>query len=200
MKLQEVPKFVFVLLGLIIVTILFYVFVGLPLMNNYPKFEKDHNEAVAQVQTYEEVLKNQKTIEEKIKVLNYQWERKQKKMFVDAESSVEDLQQAFKKMNIDMLSFSRGGEVKDSQGRTTQSGVPLYTINLSYSFKGTVDTALELLDYVENKSNGCYFVSNCVMTPVNGSKTYDISINMTLYYFNNEIEVVEPTKANKNAA
>lgn len=63
-----------------------------------------------------------------------QYNENQENLYIDAKSSVKDLQDIFADLGIDMSSLTRSEGVQDSQGRTSKGGIPLYYTNLLFSY------------------------------------------------------------------
>ena len=52
------------------------------------------------------------------------------------------------------------------------------------------------LKYIEKQTKGCYYVKSCTYRPDDAAKTGDVSIMITLYYYNTtEIATQAPTQA-----
>ena len=122
-----------------------------------------------------------------------QYNENQENLYIDAKSSVKDLQDIFADLGIDMSSLTRSEGVQDSQGRTSKGGIPLYYTNLLFSYTGTKDKTLQLIHYLEQESKGCYFIDSLSMSEIEDSKEYATSFNVTLYYFDTTKQAVSNT-------
>ncbi|MDD6446323.1 MAG: hypothetical protein PUF87_00335, partial [Ruminococcus sp.] len=58
-QLKKVPKFLFVLVGTIVVAIVFWIFIGMSLINNAPTMINEHNENVKKIAEYDTALSQQ---------------------------------------------------------------------------------------------------------------------------------------------
>lgn len=95
-----------------------------------------------------------------------------------------------------MTSLSRSAGVKDTLGRTSKSGFPLYTTNLSFTYEGDLEVTQKLIHYLEQESKGCYFINNLNINPLEGdSSGFSTRFDITLYYFDSTQMVVESTTA-----
>lgn len=183
MNKNKIPKSFIVFIVIFVAFIISVFAVLMPTLNNLPTYNQKHDEAVSNIAHYEEILSTQKTVEQKIQELTEQYNEKQSELFVDAESSIEDLHSIFKELGINMNSLNRGTGVADSMGRTSTGGIPLYSTNLSFTFNGTVATANRLVHYLEQESKGCYFINSLNMSPIGGGSNFTVSFSVTLYYF-----------------
>ncbi|MEE1061109.1 MAG: hypothetical protein UH080_04705 [Ruminococcus sp.] len=196
MKSAGVPKsFVFfVILSGLFLVLLFLLFI--PTFNKMPEHNTKHSQITSDIAEFEDVLANQKSVEAKIKELQNQYNTTQSELYIDANSSIEDLQAIFKELNITMTSLSRSAGIKDPLGRTSTSGFPIYTTNLAFTYEGTLDVTQQLIHYLEQESKGCYFINTLNITPVEGSDTVlSTRFDVTLYYFDSTQIVVESTTA-----
>ena len=183
MNSNKIPKSFIVFIVVFVAFIVCVFALLMPMISNMPAYNQKHDEAVANIAHYEEILATQKTVEQKIEELTTQYNDKQAELFVDAETSIEDLQSIFKKLGIDMVSLNRGTGSPDAQGRTSTGGIPLYSTDLSFTFNGTVTTANKLVHYLEQESKGCYFINSLNMSPIEGGSNYTVVFGVTLYYF-----------------
>lgn len=198
MKSKKIPGS-FIALGIILFVFIIFLFVVfMPLIQKYPTYEAKHTEAVAQIAEYENVLANQKTVEEKVAELQEQYDTKQKDLFVDADTSVEELQRIFQKLGISMTNLTRSESKQDSLGRVSSIGVPLYSVVLTFSYDNDMATTQNLLHYLEQDAKGCYYINTINMAPKEGVSGYSTSLNVTLYYF--DTTAPAPTQASTQAA
>ncbi len=194
MKSAGVPKsFVFfVVLTAAFFVLLFALFI--PTFSKMPEYNKKHTEITADIAEFEDVIANQKSVEAKITELQNTYSTTQSELYVDAKSSIEDLQAIFLELDIEMTSLSRDSGVKDTLGRTSKSGFPLYTTALNFTYQGDLDTTKKLIHYLEQDSKGCYFINNLNIVPLEGSDSeYSVRFDVTLYYFDSTKIVVQPT-------
>ena len=84
----------------------------------------------------------------------------------------------------------------DSLKRVSSSGYPVYSTDLSIAYKDTYEKTLAFLKYIEKQTKGCYYVKSCAFKPDDAAKTGDVSISVTLYYYNtDEVATQAPTQA-----
>ena len=196
MKSAGVPRsFVFfVILSGLFLILLFVLFI--PTFNKMPEYNTTHAQITSDIAKFEDVLANQKTVEAKIEELQNQYNTTQSELYLDATSSIEDLQAIFKELNITMTTLSRSAGVKDTLGRTSKSGFPLYTTSLSFAYEGDLEVTQKLIHYLEQESKGCYFINNLNISPIEGnSSLYSTRFDVTLYYFDSTQIAVQPTTA-----
>ena len=193
MKKNKIPGSIIAFLVLLIVFVIILVALVVPTITKLPQYNEDHATISAQIADCDDVLANQTSVEAKIDEMTKQYNENQENLYVDAKSSVKDLQDIFADLGIDMSSLTRGEGVQDAQGRTSMGGIPLYYTNLTFSYTGTKDKTLQLIHYLEQESKGCYFIDSLSMSEIEGSKEYATSFNVTLYYFDTTKQVVSNT-------
>ena len=193
MKKNKIPGSIIAFLVLLIVFVIILVALVVPTITKLPQYNEDHATISAQIADCDDVLANQTSVEAKIDEMTKQYNENQENLYVDAKSSVKDLQDIFADLGIDMSSLTRGEGVQDAQGRTSMGGIPLYYTNLTFSYNGTKDKTLQLIHYLEQESKGCYFIDSLSMSEIEGSKEYATSFNVTLYYFDTTKQVVSNT-------
>lgn len=167
-----------------------------PTITKLPKYNEDHATISAQIADCDDVLANQTSVEAKIDEMTQQYNENQEALYIDAKSSVEDLQSIFADLGIDMSSLNRGESIQDDQGRTSKGGVPLFKTNLSFSYNGSEENTLKLVHYLEQESKGCYFINSLIMSPMEDSSDYSTSFDVTLYYFDStkQVATTAPTE------
>lgn len=193
MKKTKIPVPIIVFVALLIVFVIILLALVMPTITNLSKYNDAHAAVTAKIADCDDVLANQTSVETKIGEMKKQYDENQQNLYVDAKSSVKDLQDIFADLGIDMSSLSRGEGVQDAQGRTSMGGIPLYYTNLMFSYTGTKDKTLQLIHYLEQESKGCYFIDSLSMSEIEGSQEYATSFNVTLYYFDTTKQVVSNT-------
>lgn len=182
--LKKTPKVFFVVVGLLVVFFVCLFVFFIPTINDIPTYNADHDDIEASVAYYQDVLDNKKTFEQRIENMQKEYENNQS-IYVDVNSSVKDLQDVFAGTGIKLIELQRSEGFQDTQNRISKAGYPLYYTNLSFSYNGTENTAKKIMRYMEKESNGCYFINQLTMTPIEGSSTeYLTNFVVTLYYFN----------------
>lgn len=193
MKKTKIPVPIIVFVALLIVFVIILLALVMPTITNLSKYNDNHATITAKIADCDDVLANQTSVEAKIDEMTKQYNENQENLYIDAKSSVKDLQDIFADLGIDMSSLSRGEGVQDAQGRTSMGGIPLYYTNLTFSYTGAKDKTLQLIHYLEQESKGCYFIDSLSMSEIEDSKEYATSFNVTLYYFDTTKQVVSNT-------
>lgn len=193
MKKTKIPVPIIVFVALLIVFVIILLALVMPTFTNLSKYNDDHATITAKIADCDDVLANQTSVETKIDEMTKQYNENQENLYIDAKSSVKDLQDIFADLGIDMSSLTRGEGVQDAQGRTSMGGIPLYYTNLTFSYNGTKDKTLQLIHYLEQESKGCYFIDSLSMSEIEDSKEYATSFNVTLYYFDTTKQAVNNT-------
>ena len=172
MKKNKIPGSIIAFLVLLIVFVIILVALVVPTITKLPKYNEDHATISAQIADCDDVLANQTSVEAKIDEMTQQYNENQEALYIDAKSSVEDLQSIFADLGIDMSSLNRGESIQDDQGRTSKGGV------------------------LEQESKGCYFINSLIMSPMEDSSDYSTSFDVTLYYFDStkQVATTAPTE------
>lgn len=194
MKKQKIPASIIAFIVLLIAFALILILLVSPTITNISVYNSKHQEITAKIDDYEAVLADQANVEAKIEEMTKQYNENQENLYVDAKSSVEDLQAIFADLGIDMSSLNRGDSVQDSQGRASKGGIPLYYTNLSFSYTGSKDKTLELIHYLEQESKGCYFINSVTMSKIENKNEYSTSFNVTLYFFDSSKQIISSTE------
>ena len=85
--------------------------------------------------------------------------------------------------------------------RSSQTGFAMYLTNISFSYDGPMSTAKKIIKYMEQESNGCYFINSLSMTPLEGkSDVYSTTFEVTLYYFNSATKITTAPPETSEAA
>ena len=198
MKKQKIPASIIVFVILLVVFVIILLALVMPTVTNLSTYNSTHESISVEVADYDSVLADQANVEAKIEEMQKQYDENQKNLYIDAKSSVEDLQAIFADLGIDMTSLTRGDSVQDPQGRTSMGGIPLYYTTLTFSYNGSKDKTLKLIHYLEQESKGCYFINSLNMSEIENSSDMATSFNVTLYYFDTTTQVAtaaptEPT-------
>lgn len=201
-KNNKVPGAAIAIVAVIIAVTVFVPTVYMPYKNKKPRMDSEHQEAVDTINYYEDSIANQEIIEKDIAELEAEWAEFQKDMFVDAGTSLDDLQKAMDDIEFHYTQFDRGGETEDDSGKVSFTGSPLYYVSIK--IKGTSDeeTLIKLLEFIEEESVGCYYVKKLSANTFDSDKDLgnytvkegelDISMEIYLYYYNQKI-TVEPS-------
>ena len=194
--LSKLPKFVYIFLIALVAGILFWAFIGSSLLTEAPKMQEEHNETVRLINKYDTAMDQKDSIEKEIKRNNQEYEKKQKELFVDVDTCSKELEQYFKDKGIKLDNYALSTPTGDRQKRVSSAGYPVYSTDISIAYKDTYEKTLAFLKYIEKQTKGCYYVKSCTYRPDDAAKTGDVSIMITLYYYNTtEIATQAPTQA-----
>lgn len=193
MKKTKIPAPIIAFLVLLIVFVIILLALVVPTFSRLTEYNTNHETISAQIADCEAVLADQQGVESKIEEMTKQYNENQETLYVDAKSSVEDLQSIFADLGIDMTTLTRGESVQDDQGRASMGGIPLYKTTLTFNYNGSKDKTLELIHYLEQDSKGCYFIDTLTMTPVEDRNVFSTAFSVTLYYFDTTKQAVNNT-------
>lgn len=155
----SLPKFLWVLAGILVVCIIFLFAVQLPFSNKIETYNKDHASAESQISEYEYYLKNAETITDEVVKLEAECSAKNAKLSVDPNKTIDDIRDLIAKHGMDLTTLTISDGVADKQGGVSASGDPLYVSTLKYNFVQTQQKIIETLGYFEKESKGAYIIS-----------------------------------------
>ena len=130
MKKTKIPVPIIVFVALLIVFVIILLALVMPTITNLSKYNDDHAAVTAKIADCDDVLANQTSVETKIDEMKKQYDENQQNLYVDAKSSVKDLQDIFADLGIDMSSLTRGEGMQDPQGRTSMAAFRFTTQTL----------------------------------------------------------------------
>lgn len=201
---KKVPGALIAIVAVIVAVAVFVPTVYMPYKNKKPAMDSEHQEAVDTIQMYEDSILNQVAIEKDIADLEAEWEQYQKDYFVDAASSLDDLEAAIKEYNFHYITFNRGNETADENGKISFTGSPLYYVSIKLSGYSSREDLIDFLTFVEKESVGCYYVKKFNATTIDTDtdmgefqvKNGDLNVSMEiyLYYYNQKIHVEPQTE------
>lgn len=196
---NKIPGAAVAIVAVIVAVTVFVPTVYMPYKNKKPAMDSEHQEAVDTINYYEDSIANQASIEKDIDELEKEWAEFQKNMFVDAASSLDDLQKAMDDIGFQYTSFDRGSETADDSGKVSFTGSPLYYVSISINGYTDEETLLKMLKFIEEDSVGCYYVKSL------NAKTYEkdeendkytikagdfeVDMDIYLYYYNQKITI-----------
>ena len=196
---KKVPKFIYILVITIVVAVVFWLVIGQSLVTKAPEMLKEHEDTMMKITKYDNALAQEDAIEEEIKKNNTEYDRKQKELFIDLDTSSKEIESYCQKNNISLKNYNISEPTQDTLNRISSGGYPVYTVKINVSYDGTYDTTLDFLKYIEKTSKGCYYVDNCSLAQANekAKDTYDVSLALTLYYYDTTqtTVVATPTEA-----
>ncbi len=193
---KKVPGALIAIVAVIVAVAVFVPTVYMPYKNKKPIMDSEHQEAMSTIDYYEQSIERQSDIEKDIEKLTKQWEEFQKDMFVDANSSLEDLQKSIDEKGIVLTSFTRSAEMPDENGKYSFTGCPLYYVSIQISGYASRENLLDFLKKIEQESVGCYYVKTINAFTVTSDmdvgkskvKKDDLMVNLDiyLYYYNQD--------------
>lgn len=210
-KGNKVPGAAIAIIAVIIAVTVFVPTVYMPYKNKKPEYDKVHQEALDTLAYWEQSIENRPAIDKDIDELEKEWDKFQKEMFVDAGSTLKDLQKEFDERKFHYTSFDIGPEQEDGSGKVSFTGAPLYNVVINIHAYSDEDTLLSALKYLEEESIGCYYVKSLNANTFGEEKTVDseytakvgdldISMEVYLYYFNQKVTPVLPEENPEEAA
>lgn len=194
-QLNKIPKFLFVLVAAILVAVVFWMTIGMSLVNNAPSLMSEHDANVKKIAEYDTALSQQKQIEAEIKKNQDEYNRKQEELFVDLSTCTKEIEEYCSNRNIVLKNYSLGEPQEDTMNRTSNSGCPVKSVKIALGYSGSYDTALSMLKFFEQNSKGCYYVNSCSISGEDGSKDSSVNMSITLYYFDTESATTATTEA-----
>ncbi len=206
---SKVPGAAIAIVAVIIAVTVFVPTVYMPYKNKKPAMDSEHQEAVNTINYYETSIQNQATIEADIEQLEKEWEEFQKDMFVDAASSIDDLQKAMDDIDFHYTEFKRDSEKEDKSGKVSFTGAPLYYVSIKIKGVADEEQLVDLLKFVEEESVGCYYVKTLKATTYDTDKEIgtftakagqlDVNMEIWLYYYNQKVPAVLPDSDSDSA-
>ena len=220
-KKQQVslPKFIWVLAGILVVCIIFLIAVQIPFSQKIDAYNKDHASAVSQISVYEDYLRRADEVRKQIDELKKEISAKNEKLSLDPNKTIDDIRDLLEKHDMDLSTLTISDGYADSEGGVSASGDPLYVVNLTYNFTATKQKLMEALTYFEAESQGAYFITNISISKVekdevqpSGAESskvsgtpagtlYEITLTISLYYFDlskNEEALAEELPADES--
>ncbi len=217
---KKIPGALIAIVFIIIAVIVFVPTVYMPYNENKPALDAEHDSAVDQIALYDSAIDDQANIEANIEELQLEWAEFEKEMYVDASQTLDDLYSACVEIGqattededaddsdtdsavssrLTLMSFNRGDASQDSSESYSQTGNPLYYVTVNLSMYASRDALLEFLDYVEQESVGCYYISSMSLNTIEDDQDHDtytvsagdfnVSMTIYLYYYNTDITV-----------
>ncbi len=196
---KKIPAALIIIVAVIVAVFVFVPTVYMPYTKKKPTMDQEHAEAQAQLKAYDDAIADQKNIEADIDKLTKEWEQYQKDMFVDASSSLDDLQKVVDDLDILLMTFNRGEETADPSEKYSFTGSPLYYVTIDLTMYTDQDTLLDLLKYIEQESVGCYYVKTLnATTQAEDLEVGDdvvpegdlaVTMQVYLYYYNQKLQI-----------
>ena len=201
-KSNKIPGAAVAIAIVLLIGIIFVPAVYMPYKNKKPQMDADHQAALEEIKMYEDAIADQANIEKNIDQLQTQWDEFRKEMFIDANSSLQDIEAKIRETDFFISSFVKAEGQPDPNGAMSFTGSPLYYQQITITGYTSQETLLEVLKFIEEESVGCYYVKQlsastlAVEQKLNDKLTVkkdDLQVSMVIYlYYYNEAERVEP--------
>lgn len=211
-KNNKIPGAAIAIAVVLVLGIVFIPTVYMPYNNKKPTMDAEHQAALEEIQLYEDSIANQASIEKNIDDLQAEWDDFQKTMFIDASSSLADIEAAVRETDFHITAFVKSEGQADPNGAVSFTGSPLYYQTITITGYSDRDTLLDVLQFIEEDSIGCYYVKSLMASTIEreedlGAFTLhegDLQVNMVvyLYYYNQDIHIdpVTDTDTDTNTA
>ncbi len=200
-KQVTIPKFIWVIAGILVVSIIFLIAVQMPFSQKIETYNKDHASAESQISQYEHYLKEADSITKAVEQTEAECSKLNDQLTVKPDKTVDDIRDLLSKHDMDLTTLSITDGVPDQQGGVSASGDPLYVSTLTYNFTSSEKKLIETLDFFEKESKGAYFISNIAISQQDektnaatteesstvsvtpASQLYNTTLTIKLYYF-----------------
>lgn len=166
-KQQSIPKFIWVIAGVLVVCIIFLIMVQVPFSQKFDTYQKDHASAASEISMYNDYLRREKEVSQNVAKMKAKYEAESQKLFVNGTKTADDIRDMLVDLDYDPTQLSVQKGVVDSEGRVSSSGDPLYTTIVEYQFSATEEELIKTLAYFEKESKGSYYVTNVNTRPAN---------------------------------
>ena len=198
-KQKSVPKWILVVIGIIVVCIIFFIAVQVPFNRERPKYEADHASATSQIDVYKDYLARFDEVEQKIAEMKEEFYEKRDTLYVQPGQIADDIEDLLAEISVTISDFSVTEGSPDESGSISATGDPLYKSDINVNFNSTREKMIETFKYFESESKGAYYISAISVarnkvTTAEGSEvsmksseeTYNVRMTVTLFYFNSE--------------
>lgn len=204
-KSNKIPGAAVAIVIVLLAGIIFVPAVYMPYKNKKPQMDADHQAAVEEINMYEEAIANQANIEKNIAELSAEWEEFRKEMFIDASSSLNEIEAKIRETDFFIQSFQKTEGQKDPNGAVSFTGAPLYYQQISILGYSDKDTLIDVLKSIEEESVGCYYVKSLSADTLtqdvelgehHTAKADDLKVTLVIYlYYYNDAERVAAANA-----
>ncbi len=213
-KQQSIPKWIFVVIGIVVLCVIFFIAVQLPFNKERPKYEADHASATSQIDVYKDYLARFDEVEQKIADMKAEYEEKNATLTVKPSQIANDIEDMLSDVSVSIANFNITEGAADGSGAISATGDPLFKSDLTVTFSATREKMIEAFKYFESESKGAYYISAIdvskaiVVTDEEGSQIsmksseemYDVKITVTLFYFNSDENKGVPVAATSSQA
>ena len=191
-KSNKIPGAAVAIAIVLLIGIIFVPAVYRPNKNKKPQMDADHQAALEGIKMYEDAIADQANIEKNIDQLQTQWDEFRKEMFIDANSSLQDIEAKIRETDFFISSFVKAEGQPDPNGAMSFTGSPLYYQQITITGYTSQETLLEVLKFIEEESVGCYYVKQlsastlAVDQKLNDKLTVkkdDLQVSMVIYLY-----------------
>lgn len=190
---KKIPKYIFVLVAIVLLLVLFIPLVLMPYLNQKSAMDAKHMKAQTTLHLYDMKRNNIENYRGQVNDLKIRWDQLETLMFVDAKDTANDLNQMFQSLDVTPSSISVSDEVQAAEAAQSSTGAPLYSTNILLSFVTSKEKLLRVIHYFEDQSAGSYYIKSVSMSTVTQTAgsgkqvvtTGDLNVSMSiaLYYF-----------------
>lgn len=164
---NSIPKYIFGIIAIVLLAIIFIFTVQVPFSKAQPELEKQHQSDASQLKIYQDAYADRVNLASKVSSMKAQYEKDSKELFVNATKSPEDIMKMLNSSKVLPTTYSVSEQVLDDKGRSSSSGEPLYSTNISISFDSLDETQLlTVLDYFESQSEGAYYIDRLTVDAI----------------------------------
>lgn len=196
-----IPKFLWVLAGILVVCIIFLIAVQLPFSGKIDKYNSDHASAESQINVYKDYLAHTDEVTKSINAMKEECSKMNDSLMINASKATDDFRDMLKNVDYDPQSLAITEGKADKKGGVSSTGDPLYVSTIRFNFTATEQKLVETLKYFESKSKGSYFVSKISIVEeepekkksgesstaqesvTTANRLYNTNVEMSLYYF-----------------
>lgn len=164
---NSIPKYIFGIIAIVLLAIIFIFTVQVPFSKAQPELEKQHQSDASQLKIYQDAYADRVNLASRVSSMKAQYEKDSKELFVNATKSPEDIMKMLNSSKVLPTTYSVSEQVLDDKGRSSSSGEPLYSTNISISFDSLDETQLlTVLDYFESQSEGAYYIDRLTVDAI----------------------------------
>lgn len=168
----SIPKYIYGIVAIIIAALIFLFTVQLPFSEKLPELNKQHEQDASQLQVYEEAYANRVSLADNVSSMKAKYEKDSQDLFINATKSPQDIMAMISACKVTPTTYNVSEQTVDSKGRTSSSGDPLYSTNISLSFDTLDETQIAtVLDYFEAQSEGAYYIDNISISAITKTET-----------------------------
>ncbi len=190
-KEQGVPRFILVAIAIVVLAILFGLIVFNKFLTERKNYVKNHEEATAQINLWEDTLSKKEQYQNEINALKEEYDQRRAELFIDAAQSIDDVNDML--LNADLALESINISESAKYGGSSSSGDPIYATTIAITLYADRETLSKVLHYFEQDSIGSYYITDMTVQTMlekddktgeeKPSDYYSITMKVTLYYF-----------------